>query len=327
MQGPIPLVAALFRFARVRGVLATDVAARLGLRDVEQAEGVTPKILRALFEAVATETGEPHLGLRLASEQPLSGAHGSLDHAVGSSATVGEALRAMGPHAETVHPEVRAELLTGAADGRWTQRTLAGPSGIGRHAEEYALAFVVARCRRACPANPVRVTSLWFRHARPRDTGPVQRFFGTEILEFGAADSGFIIANDVLSASLAEPATAEFAVALPDSRSMSRAVTSRLPELLPDRATLEGTARALSVSTRTLQRRLEDEGSRFVDLLESVREATARTLLWDPSMTLSDVGERLGFSDLATFSRAFKRWTGMPPGTFRRARRGVEDRR
>ncbi|MEA2752006.1 MAG: hypothetical protein QOI41_6149, partial [Myxococcales bacterium] len=38
----------------------------------------------------------------------------------------------------------------------------------------------------------------------------------------------------------------------------------------------------------------------------------------DPELALSDVAFRVGFSDAATFSRAFKRWTGLPPGAFRR---------
>ncbi len=72
------------------------------------------------------------------------------------------------------------------------------------------------------------------------------------------------------------------------------------------------------MSTRTLQRRLDDEGTRFSDVLDTVRERLARSLLLDPSLTLAEVAYRTGFSDLATFSRAFKRWSGLPPGAFRR---------
>jgi AraC-like DNA-binding protein len=75
----------------------------------------------------------------------------------------------------------------------------------------------------------------------------------------------------------------------------------------------------MHMSTRTLQRQLEQEGTRFTELLDEVRCDRARELLTDPSVTLADVAFRLGFADLATFSRAFKRWTGKPPGQWRRS--------
>lgn len=43
----------------------------------------------------------------------------------------------------------------------------------------------------------------------------------------------------------------------------------------------------------------------------------ARELVRDPALTLAEVAFRVGFSDAATFSRAFKRWTGLPPGALR----------
>lgn len=75
---------------------------------------------------------------------------------------------------------------------------------------------------------------------------------------------------------------------------------------------------ALRMSPRTLQRRLEDEGLRLSALIDDVRAQAARRHLEDPRIPLIDVAFRLGFSDLATFSRAFRRWTGMPPGAYRR---------
>ncbi|MDI1480323.1 helix-turn-helix transcriptional regulator [Polyangium sp. y55x31] len=72
------------------------------------------------------------------------------------------------------------------------------------------------------------------------------------------------------------------------------------------------------MSPRTLQRRLDAEGVRFSELLDGAREEMARRWVTEPSTTLADVAARLGFSDVATFGRAFKRWTGMPPGTYRK---------
>ncbi len=73
------------------------------------------------------------------------------------------------------------------------------------------------------------------------------------------------------------------------------------------------------MSARTLQRRLEQEQTRFTEVLDGARLAVARRLLGDSTIQLTDVAFRLGFADLATFSRAFKRWTGKPPGQWRRS--------
>jgi AraC-like DNA-binding protein len=74
----------------------------------------------------------------------------------------------------------------------------------------------------------------------------------------------------------------------------------------------------MKMSSRTLQRRLEDEGVRFSVLLDEVRERASKKLLRDETLPLAEIAWRVGFSALATFTRAFKRWTGMPPGAYRR---------
>ena len=103
------------------------------------------------------------------------------------------------------------------------------------------------------------------------------------------------------------------------STSLRPRVETELRVLLPERANIDEAAAALRMSTRTLQRRLEHEGTRFSEVLDTVRADVARHLLSDPELPLAEIAYRLGFADLATFSRAFKRWTGKPPGTWRRA--------
>ncbi len=78
-------------------------------------------------------------------------------------------------------------------------------------------------------------------------------------------------------------------------------------------------ARLMNTSPRTLKRRLQEEGTTFRALLAQARGAMAETLLGDAGLSLADVAERLGFSDLSSFSQAFKRWYGVPPGAYRSA--------
>ena len=72
-------------------------------------------------------------------------------------------------------------------------------------------------------------------------------------------------------------------------------------------------AKALLMSTRTLQRRLKEEDSSFLEVLNETRQELALQYIQDDSLPLKEVSYLLGFSDSAAFSRAFKRWTGESP--------------
>ncbi|WP_409298739.1 AraC family transcriptional regulator ligand-binding domain-containing protein [Pseudomonas sp. KCJK8993] len=77
-------------------------------------------------------------------------------------------------------------------------------------------------------------------------------------------------------------------------------------------------AAALDLSSRSLRRRLVEEGSSFRSLLKEVRQAKAQNLLQACDMSLSAVAQDLGYSDQATFSRAFKEWTRVSPRRYSR---------
>lgn len=328
---PSGVAPALLRFARGRGASVRELAATFELPlDAVDADdlALSPLALRSLFEAVAEACGEPWVGLRLAAEPPVSRAYAPLELTVRSSRTVADALDCFVRYATLLHPQIRTEKVAVGDSVRWVQTTPTAPRGIGRHAEEYGLAFVLARCREAIAAEALAVQSLWFAHARPRDITPLERFFGTRTISFGAESSGFCLEPSGLEALLATHDPRLLATALdlaagalarqPAVARLSQRVVESLPSLLAGEATLEAMARLLAMSERTLQRRLGEEGTTFLGILDDVREARARALLRDANRSLLDVAEQLGFSDLATFSRAFKRWTGQPPGMFRR---------
>jgi AraC-like DNA-binding protein len=234
----------------------------------------------------------------------------------------------MARYASLVHPQLELVLDESDGEARFRQRTRGHPRGVGRHMHEYALASALTHCRRD-HGRPLSARRVWFIHARPRELSPLHRFFGTRELDFGRADNGLALPAEVLDAPLqgADPrllATveemAEAALrAQPSAQDFAQLVAARVRALLPVGASMEAVAQALHMSPRTLQRRLDEEGTRFSEVLDGVREELARTWMADRALPLAEVGCRLGFSDLATFSRAFKRWTGKPPGTFRRA--------
>jgi AraC-like DNA-binding protein len=74
------------------------------------------------------------------------------------------------------------------------------------------------------------------------------------------------------------------------------------------------------MSVRTLQRRLADNNLKFNDLLNQARYAQARKKLKHTRLPVAEIAESLGYSDPAHFVRAFRRWSGLSPGGFRRNR-------
>lgn len=85
------------------------------------------------------------------------------------------------------------------------------------------------------------------------------------------------------------------------------------PPQLKDIATL------LNTSERTLKRRLQEEGACFRDISNAVRKTRAQALLAEGRLSIKEIAEELGFSDMSSFSQAYKRWTGVAPSVSRLA--------
>lgn len=79
-------------------------------------------------------------------------------------------------------------------------------------------------------------------------------------------------------------------------------------------------AMQLHTTIRTLRRKLLEEGTSFQELKDSVRRDEAIHYLSQPDMAISQVGRLLGFTEAATFTRAFKSWTGVAPSTYRKSK-------
>jgi AraC-like DNA-binding protein len=81
---------------------------------------------------------------------------------------------------------------------------------------------------------------------------------------------------------------------------------------------LERVAKAMALSPRTLQRQLDTLGTDFRSLLEDTRKRLALAYLKDSENTLTQIAFLLGYSEVSTFNRSFKRWTGKTPLHYRR---------
>ena len=107
---------------------------------------------------------------------------------------------------------------------------------------------------------------------------------------------------------------------LPGNQSVKQLIHDKIFTSLENGNTsIDSIANQIHVSARTLQRRLEDEGTSFAELLDQTRNIAAVEYLKDPHISITETAFLLGFSDSSTFYRAFKRWTKQTPAQFRKA--------
>ena len=109
------------------------------------------------------------------------------------------------------------------------------------------------------------------------------------------------------------------------ARALSESVTFRQrvcraiwSDLSGGKPSVQQVASRLGVSTRTLQRRLEEEGTSFAQELDRLRQDLATRLLQDRSLAVYEVAFLLGYAEPSTFYRAFRRWKNVSPHEFRR---------
>ncbi|WP_337271257.1 AraC family transcriptional regulator [Oryzifoliimicrobium ureilyticus] len=116
-----------------------------------------------------------------------------------------------------------------------------------------------------------------------------------------------------------EPALRQRLADLDRTASMVERVRSALLEALPaGEVSMNAVGKKLGVGTRTLQRRLQEEGSSFQLTLDAVRSALADHYLRKTMMSSAEIALLLGFEDANSFVRAFRGWTGSTPQSVRR---------
>ena len=99
-------------------------------------------------------------------------------------------------------------------------------------------------------------------------------------------------------------------------------IIKTIPDHVPE---VEEVADYLNLSVRSTQRKLQEYGTSFSQVLDAIRKELAITYLQQTQNSVLYVSERLGFSEQSAFQRAFKRWTGQTPRQFRLSSEADQD--
>ena len=200
----------------------------------------------------------------------------------------------------------------------------------GQKAKPYfveSLFAAVHKFFRALTRDRYKVQKLTFKYRAPKYAAEYRRFFGLPI-EFGKRENAAVMDLALLDTRLdgsfptlhrqAEYLVEQRIRTLPKKLGLVAAIETALaehPELFG--LGISRMARELGLGPRTLQRKLAEEKQSFGELLAHARHRLAMQLLETGADSIDTIGERLGFSDRRSFTRAFSRWNGASPSAFR----------
>jgi AraC-like DNA-binding protein len=240
------------------------------------------------------------------------------------SASLGEALEKLARYKRLVCPElITVNVVRGEAriSFEWLLSDQVPPrlliDGV------FASVALLARRGTGQPFVPRRIELA----RRRADEAMLRRHFGCDV-RFDAPADLFVFDAKLLAAPFVTHNAALLDLIVPGleaallegggARTLAddvRTVLSR--RICGERPAVEKVAKALGMSPRTLQRRLEEIGTSYQKLLDDVRRRSARRLLADTDLAPAEVAFLLGFEEQNSFSRAFHAWEGTTPARWR----------
>jgi len=280
-----------------------------------------------LLKATVEFFNDPDFGLK-AGRAMCTGDVGALDYALDSSATVRESIEVAARYIRLINDGLDLQL---EFEGDMAIVRLETKIVLPRYAEDFQLsAFYTTHSKTLL--FDTSFVEFWFVHPKPEDISEYKRTFGSAVLRFSAPYCGIAFKKEFLDLPIKSADSKLHSVIrkhaelmlgeLPKSQNLTEKVRElATKELSRGQPKLQDIARRLSMSSRTLGRRLEEEGTTFSGLLDDLRQRLSYRYLNSQNLSISEIAFLLGFSHTAAFHRAFKRWTDQTPLEYRRTHR------
>jgi AraC-like DNA-binding protein len=310
--------------------LPAGTAPRAALAALDLDDRVPIPVAHQFLTALIEQTGDLDLGLK-AGRTMSAGDVGVAGYAIRSAATVHEAIKVAARYLRLVNDglELRLHHEGDRVVLQWESMII-----MPRAAEDFLMSAIYTSHMRMLLHDAPEL-ECWFTYPEPSTMVEYERTFGAAKLRFVAPFAGYAFDSDhlrkpveaadaKLHSVLRQHAEALLGV-LPASRTFTDQVRHHLTsDLSHGRPAASKLARRLHMSARTLERRLEGEGTTFGAVLEDLRRRLALDHLGRRDVSLSEIAFLLGFSQVGAFHRAFKRWTGTTPDEYRRHARRAE---
>ena len=280
--------------------------------------------LFALWRAIGEVSTDPAVGLQLGTETRTERFH-PVSLAALSTENFGSAIKQMARYKQLTCPEeIRQEVdeEEWSIQFHWLLADEVEPPVL----IECCFAWVLSIARHG---TGTRLSPLRVEFVQPRQhVKTIERHFGCPVvcgaarntIVFRAADAQrpFVTRNAELLAMLAPQFEEELKQEKGDENFVERVRLAIQQKLTGQRPTIEDIADALHISSRTLQRHLQDEGFSFQRVLEEARHQLARHYL---NNSVLELNEAAYHNDANSFVRAFRTWEGVPPARWREEQR------
>lgn len=319
---PVPLIRARTLGSLLRHLEEHEIPLRSVLGPAQAILGDANALLPLsvggeLWERAARHTGRSDLGLSVGAECPLAGAS-DLGRVVARSATVGAAFEAVIRGATRFNTGQRFWRVDQDDEMALRWRYAPALRSGRRQVNEFVLRLVVDFVRTAAGKawRPLEIHC----EGAPASHAEQVAALASRRVRWDQESMAIVVPRSVLALPLPAVPGAPSLVEgpLPDpvfAGSVRQTVGALLRMGAP---ILPAAADAAGMSVRSFQRRLETAGLRFGALVQECRFETACQLLRQPGARIVAVSAELGYTDSANFTRAFRRWAGVPPQEFRR---------
>lgn len=291
---------------------------------LQNPETVLPLTLAGeLLVRAAKETGCEHFGLLLGSLNGLVQL-GPVAKMMAQQPTIGGALDQL---IQIHHMTNRAGLAFVRQDGEYaffgfTSMETNFPGFRHLHEGIMAIGFNIMRAISHAEWTP---DAVYFSHRPPKDTQAHSRLFGAAC-HFNSPRAEFKFSLATLSApnasmcadSICASDIAQVIMSALDWLEKARRVAHSL--VASGNCGQDQIAAGLGISVRTMNRRLEQAGISYFEILDNARYSVSRKLIRETDMPLKEIAKALSYTDASSFTRAFRRWSGVSPEQWRKAR-------
>lgn len=281
-------------------------------------------VLRKLILDALVITNEPALGLLVAARLGPS-MHGILGYAAMNSSTLRQAVEML---ARYLRVRTSLLLLRCEMDGDMVRLVFVEPTPLGdiRGPVLEGVMLTIKNLLDHIAMGSCGVSQVAFPFEAPAYAAMARDLFKCEV-QYGQSWTGFALPLSFIEQSLqlADPAAFQGAIMICqrelEKLTRDESLGAQLRRLMLERQSqfpsLNVAAQLFHVTPRTLHRRLLQEGTSFKEILENVRHMLALEHIKTGHLTVQEIAYTLGYTDIANFRRAFKRWESVAPSAYR----------
>jgi AraC-like DNA-binding protein len=284
-------------------------------------------VLQALWREAVAQTGDPDLGLHIGAAFDLA-AIGIVGYVLLNCETYGQALEKL---ARYTHLFSQGVAISHRSTEGWVHCDCAIVGDVKnylldepRHPIESTFSALLTATQQLT-GQSLKLYGVWFQHPQPENLAEHDRIFQTPVqfaqpvnrlvFEASCLDWPMKSANASLLAVFEQHATALLSSQTQGyAQKVGQAISQNLQGDVPS---LGAIAHTLALSPRQLQRELKAENTSYQTLLDDIRRELALRHMQNPDVSIHGMAFLLGFSEPSAFHRAFKRWTGQTPRSYR----------